>query len=204
MTNTNETSIVLNNGKYTVVHNNGANLRALRHGEEWRSLVGDGLVLSMAQEIESLIEQTNKLHQEKDLLARAIESIAIKAGIITPGNELSGPQLLHLSESILESYNDKDLALEARIGLSKISSNIANEALTKNYSDDQEWNVEICRQGTGFNSVTVKAANHALAIEAADQLSGNLHYSEKNASYSYSATPTNVIVAKPSASKLKI
>lgn len=40
--------------KYTVRHDNGANLVALRHGEPWRDLAGDGLVLAMAQRIEQL------------------------------------------------------------------------------------------------------------------------------------------------------
>lgn len=50
------TRIELENGKYTVCHDNGTNFRALRHGEEWRSLAGDGLVLAMAQRIEELEE----------------------------------------------------------------------------------------------------------------------------------------------------
>jgi hypothetical protein len=48
------TKIELEGGKYTVIHDNGANLHALRHGEPWRELVGDGLVLAMAQRIEDL------------------------------------------------------------------------------------------------------------------------------------------------------
>lgn len=51
------TTITIADGKYTVAHEDGANLRALRHGEPWRSLTGDGLVLAMAQEIEQLREQ---------------------------------------------------------------------------------------------------------------------------------------------------
>lgn len=49
-----ESRIELDGGKYTVVHTNGTELRALRHGEPWRDMVGDGLVLAMAQEIEQL------------------------------------------------------------------------------------------------------------------------------------------------------
>jgi hypothetical protein len=48
------TRIDLENGKYTVLHDNGAGLHALRYGEPWRDMVGDGLVLAMAQEIEEL------------------------------------------------------------------------------------------------------------------------------------------------------
>ena len=48
------TRIELDDGKYTVVHDNGAGLHALRYGEHWRDMTGDGLVLAMAQEIEDL------------------------------------------------------------------------------------------------------------------------------------------------------
>ena len=43
-------------GKYTVIHDNGRDFRALRNGKEWRSLIGDKLVLAMMQEIEHLNE----------------------------------------------------------------------------------------------------------------------------------------------------
>ena len=48
------TRIELDDGKYTVVHDSGAGLHALRYGEHWRDMTGDGLVLAMAQEIEDL------------------------------------------------------------------------------------------------------------------------------------------------------
>jgi len=41
-------------GKYTLRHSNGTNLKALRHGEPWRDLTGDGMVLAMLQEVETL------------------------------------------------------------------------------------------------------------------------------------------------------
>ena len=43
-------------GKYEVLHENGAGLRALRYGEPWRDLTGDGLVLALVQRIEELEE----------------------------------------------------------------------------------------------------------------------------------------------------
>lgn len=46
--------ITLDDGKYVVLHNNGSDFRALRHGEPWRDLTGDGLVLAMAQRIQEL------------------------------------------------------------------------------------------------------------------------------------------------------
>jgi hypothetical protein len=48
------TTINLADGKNTVQHQNGPGLRALRYGEPWRDLVGDGLVLAMAQRIDEL------------------------------------------------------------------------------------------------------------------------------------------------------
>lgn len=41
-------------GKYTVSHTHGTNLNAMRNNEPWRDLTGDGLVLSMLQEVEHL------------------------------------------------------------------------------------------------------------------------------------------------------
>lgn len=48
------TKIDLLGGKYTIQHDNGANFKALRYGEEWRDLTGDGLVLALVQRIEEL------------------------------------------------------------------------------------------------------------------------------------------------------
>ena len=58
------TKIILQEGKYTVLHENGANLRALRHGEEWRDLCGDGLVLALVQRIEELEEEKMDAYME--------------------------------------------------------------------------------------------------------------------------------------------
>jgi len=44
------------NDKYTVIQEEDGSLRALRYGEEWRDLCGDGLVLALAQEVDSLRE----------------------------------------------------------------------------------------------------------------------------------------------------
>lgn len=50
------------NDKYTVIHDNGIGLRAERYGEPWRDLTGDGLVLAMAQEIESLRDRMSQVN----------------------------------------------------------------------------------------------------------------------------------------------
>lgn len=52
-------SIKLDDGKYEVVldqTNNTFDFHALRHGEQWRHLTGDNLVLSMFQRIQELEE----------------------------------------------------------------------------------------------------------------------------------------------------
>lgn len=46
------TRIDLDDGKYSVLHENGAGLRAYRYGEPWRELAGDNLVFAMANKIE--------------------------------------------------------------------------------------------------------------------------------------------------------
>lgn len=42
-----ETRVTVADGKYMVIHENGLNFRALRYGEMWRDLTGDGLVLAL-------------------------------------------------------------------------------------------------------------------------------------------------------------
>ena len=62
--------IVLEDGKYTVINelSEGGGMRALRYGEEWRGLAGDGLILAMYHEIERLQEEIEeiKLQQKAD------------------------------------------------------------------------------------------------------------------------------------------
>jgi hypothetical protein len=41
-------------GKYTIISENGVGTHALRYGEPWRDLTGDGMVLAMLQEIVEL------------------------------------------------------------------------------------------------------------------------------------------------------
>ena len=58
----NTESIMLDDGKYTVVLNsNPYGFKALRYGEEWRDLTGDNLILSMFYKIQGLQEILNKL-----------------------------------------------------------------------------------------------------------------------------------------------
>lgn len=50
-----KTRINVADGKYTIAHERGANLRVLRYGEEWRDACGDNFTLACAQEIERLV-----------------------------------------------------------------------------------------------------------------------------------------------------
>lgn len=45
--------ITVGSGKYTLVME-PTRLRALRYGEEWRSLIGDGFVMALGHEIQAL------------------------------------------------------------------------------------------------------------------------------------------------------
>jgi len=51
----------IENGKYTFIQRPDGGCEALRYGEPWRDLVGDSLVLCMAQEIERLREKIDEL-----------------------------------------------------------------------------------------------------------------------------------------------
>ena len=50
--------------KYTVIFLDNGHMEALRYGEKWRDLTGDGLVLAMLQEIDDLKEERNLLEQQ--------------------------------------------------------------------------------------------------------------------------------------------
>lgn len=41
-------------GEYEVRHTNGADFHALRHGDRWRELAGDNLILALVSRIEQL------------------------------------------------------------------------------------------------------------------------------------------------------
>lgn len=56
--------ITVYDGKYTLILD-PSNLRALRHGEPWRDLVGDGFVMALGQEIVELRERL-AVHEAND------------------------------------------------------------------------------------------------------------------------------------------
>lgn len=71
------TKIELEGGKYTVVHDNGRNFHALRHGKKWRDLTGDGLMLAMAHRIEEQAEDLTILKAEIKRLKAQVHGISI-------------------------------------------------------------------------------------------------------------------------------
>ena len=55
-------------GKYRVVQEANGILYALRHGEPWRGLSGDNLVLALAQEVRALREKLAAAERAYNLL----------------------------------------------------------------------------------------------------------------------------------------
>jgi hypothetical protein len=72
---TTSTHITVADGKYTLILE-PSNLRALRYGEPWRSLIGDGFVMALGYEIEDLREIIRDLTQ-------AIEPLKVRGMPIT-------------------------------------------------------------------------------------------------------------------------
>lgn len=79
--------ITVGDGKYTLVMD-PTNLRALRYGERWRDLVGDGLVMALGQEIQELRETVAKF---KRLLNPVYMSLAYQA---MGGNEIADDKFI--------------------------------------------------------------------------------------------------------------
>lgn len=58
-------TISLDNGKYIVVENlPKGEFECLRHGEKWRDLLGDGMVLSMFYRIQELESGLIQIYEE--------------------------------------------------------------------------------------------------------------------------------------------
>jgi len=70
------TSRSFDNGKYTVINNNGL-LSALRYGEPWRELTGDNLVAAMLHEVDRWHEVNTEL---LEALQAALEALRGSAG----------------------------------------------------------------------------------------------------------------------------
>lgn len=75
--------ITVCDGKYTLVMD-PTGLRALRYGEDWRDLIGDGFVMALGHEILELREMLTACGQqfrayEKSLLAKDTDDSRAKA-----------------------------------------------------------------------------------------------------------------------------
>ena len=57
--------VTINNGKYIVVQT-PEGTHALRYSEPWRDTTGDGLILSLAQEVETLRELLRAAYPDLD------------------------------------------------------------------------------------------------------------------------------------------
>lgn len=60
-------SVTVGDGKYTVQQDASGRLTALRYGEPWRDCCGDGLIYTLAAEVESLREQLARETHGKEL-----------------------------------------------------------------------------------------------------------------------------------------
>lgn len=315
--------IDLLDGKYTVTHQNGLNLNALRYGQQWRDLNGDGLVLAMAQRINELESYLNIGNDNTEKLAReisnskvedertyqmvieAVETFLLKKPENVPVDDNAQAALqslkalramradvammqiksLNVKNMQTVKINDleKDLTrmqknhqkmVDKNSDLRKVTSQITklylgairemsyyipsqglalikatialdatadsigfrrsspsenfksyievienaidkkqqfdhlDDVLNKDvkqipmiedlspsdsesiiYPDEQQWNVEICRQSSSFGNVTVKAPSLSAAINKADELAGDKEYSEKESHYTFEAHP---------------
>lgn len=60
-----ESKIILDNGKYEVIMSDDCSkFEAIRYGEPWRDLVGDGLVFNMFMRIKELEKEIEKMKQQ--------------------------------------------------------------------------------------------------------------------------------------------
>jgi hypothetical protein len=91
----------IENGKYTIVVPENDGMHALRHGEPWRSLTGDKMVLSMAQEIQALRER-------EKLLAAALDVAMGHHAPDMPGDSRAVPDWMVACAAVQANLNDDD------------------------------------------------------------------------------------------------
>ncbi|UZN24455.1 hypothetical protein [Klebsiella phage pKP-BM327-1.1] len=88
-------------GEYTVIHENGTNFHALRHGEPWHVLTGDNLVLALVNRIEQLeklwIEPTEQM---------------VNAGLAEIQTWLDNLSELRINQEGSNSYIDPELVTD--------------------------------------------------------------------------------------------
>ena len=64
--------VTVADGKYTVILPQKSGMYALRHGERWRDLCGDGMVLALVTEIDTLRGMLHKPKEDKPAKAHII------------------------------------------------------------------------------------------------------------------------------------
>lgn len=72
-----------NGTKYTVVFHDSGQMEALRHGEPWQDLTGNGLILAMLQDYDDLKEQSEIDTQQIECLLNEVEYLRDKLSKIT-------------------------------------------------------------------------------------------------------------------------
>ena len=68
-------TINLENGKYTISHEDGLNFNCRRHGNEWRDLTGDSLMFAMFNEMMDLYDANVTLVEKLEECGIDIEEI---------------------------------------------------------------------------------------------------------------------------------
>lgn len=93
--------ITVADGKYRVIQDEQGNLKAYRYGEEWRDCTGDGLIYSLASEIDDLREALKEVekNEKKRSVMETIETAKVFCDMANVcyvhGAEVDNKQILH-------------------------------------------------------------------------------------------------------------
>ncbi len=81
-------SVEVGDGKYTVQQDRKGRLTALRYGEPWRDCCGDGLILTLAQEVSGLRAKIKRMANSDFLIGQRVILNNSEIGqIVKPENE---------------------------------------------------------------------------------------------------------------------
>jgi hypothetical protein len=62
-----KSTITIDNGKYTLSHEDGTTITSLQYEGPWRDCLGDGLILALVQEIKALNLEILELSNESQI-----------------------------------------------------------------------------------------------------------------------------------------
>lgn len=82
------TETIVKVGEYEVRHSNGADFHALRHGDRWRELAGDNLILALVSRIEQL--EQGLVEPPESLITRLLPTVIYTLQDIAQENYESG------------------------------------------------------------------------------------------------------------------